>query len=154
MVVLWEHFPLNAGVASVESLGITQEHPLHPVRKYQDTQVTDVYGLPSWAFNLTQSSQVTEWDLLYLYNIPLNLTPKIFDMDEHVAKANRIAPIASFSTDMRALHIAGVHLGTIAETTGDMMYSVFQEDWSCFVLPASTLYDIYHRMLRPRDVST
>jgi hypothetical protein len=26
VAMLWEHFPLNAGVASVESLGTTQEH--------------------------------------------------------------------------------------------------------------------------------
>ena len=124
--------------------------PLHPPRQAHTKQADRLTTLPSWAIDLTITSQQIEPD--GLYNDPIHLV-RPFTSPIHRRTREKGLVSLAYQSDKSTLHTVGVRIGTIIETSRDILISPDAEPLASATVPAKALYRLYNEMIQPRGIA-
>lgn len=124
-----------------------ERFPLHPPLGMRPISST---GLPSWAFDLTIGS---ESDLNHTMHHPSHFISSSFKRLKFEYKRN--FPVCSrFPRDLQQLHTIGLHIGTVADSSMDLLYASRSPnpDPDSDLLSEAALRKVYHDLLSPRHI--
>jgi hypothetical protein len=110
---------------------------LRSLREKDSMQSSSIDGLPSWVVDLTRAPD--DLKAAHKYNGPQFFIPTYLRADP------KLNPVAHVSAD-NALHTIGAYIGTIVETSQDLLINSFDS-------VHDTLFHIYTKILKPRNIS-
>lgn len=123
--------------------------PLRPPHDQPLEPLVEPLNLPSWALDLTIESRTTLSSSEIAH--PFNYYSRSLDFRNLVASVPLSRPCSSFSADLQELHTFGVHIGTVAVSSGDAFYTSHTSPTNG-ELSATNIYDVYNNILKPRHV--